>query len=348
MTQHPSIVSLFSGCGGLDLGFEQAGFRIAWANEYDRVIVPTYRRNFPHTPLDTRSIATIPTDDIPPAVGIIGGPPCQSWSEAGAKRGINDPRGQLFLEYIRVLREKQPRFFLAENVSGMLAPRNQPALQRILAAFGDIGYHVSYRLLNARHYGVPQDRERVIIVGYHHTTGKAFTFPPPDAATLTLRDALTDLQATACPARAKNHANPPSLLAVPNHEYAIGGFSSIYMSRNRVRGWHEASFTIQAGARHIPIHPQAPRMEHVGKDQFRFVPGCEHRYRRLTVRECARIQTFPDTFVFAYQRVGDGYKMVGNAVPVAFARRIAQAIMRDLFDTNPAAQQHTLLQPSLL
>ncbi len=350
MTNVP-ILSLFSGCGGLDLGFEQAGFHIAWANEYDRVIAPTYRRNFPDTPLDTRSIATIPSDDIPPAVGIVGGPPCQSWSEAGAKRGINDPRGQLFLEYIRVLRDKQPLFFLAENVSGLLATRNQSALQRILAAFEDIGYTIRYRLLNARHYGVPQDRERVIIVGYHQQTGKHCTFPPRDTTPLSLRDVLPDLHTTACPAREKNHANPPALLAVPNHEYAIGGFSPIYMSRNRVRSWHEPSFTIQAGARHIPLHPQAPKMQHVGKDQFRFVPGSEHLYRRLSVRECARIQTFPDTFVFDYQRVGDGYKMVGNAVPVAFARRIAQAIMHDLFAAPvalPATHQPALAQPSLL
>ena len=106
---------------------------------------------------------------------------------------------------------------------------------------------------------------------------------------------------------------------MPNHEYMHGGFSTIYMSRNRVRGWDEPSFTIQAGGRHAPIHPQAPKMLKVGQDEMKFVEGAEHLYRRLTVRECARIQTFPDTFIFHYNTVAAGYKMVGNAVPVNFA-----------------------------
>jgi DNA (cytosine-5)-methyltransferase 1 len=110
----------------------------------------------------------------------------------------------------------------------------------------------------------------------------------------------------------------------------VGGFSTIYMSRNRVRTWDEPSFTIQAGGRHAPIHPQAPVMELVGKDVRRFVAGHEQLYRRLSVRECARIQTFPDDFVFYYRDVGDGYKMVGNAVPVKFAFHLARQVLADL------------------
>ena len=110
----------------------------------------------------------------------------------------------------------------------------------------------------------------------------------------------------------------------------VGGFSTIYMSRNRVRSWDEPSFTIQAGGRHAPIHPQAPKMLFVEKDKRIFVPGQEHLYRRLTVRECARIQTFPDDFTFAYENIADGYKMVGNAVPVNFAYHLAKKIESDL------------------
>ena len=106
-----NIISLFAGCGGLDLGFRQAGFNIVWANECDRTIWDTYNFNHPETELDRRDIRKIKSDEIPNCIGIIGGPPCQSWSEAGAKRGIDDSRGQLFWEYIRIVRDEQPLFF---------------------------------------------------------------------------------------------------------------------------------------------------------------------------------------------------------------------------------------------
>lgn len=105
------IISLFSGAGGLDKGFEQAGFDVTWANEYDRSIWATFEHNFPHTFLDKRSIRDVPSNDIPDCIGIVGGPPCQSWSEAGSLGGINDSRGQLFYEFIRILRDKKPYSF---------------------------------------------------------------------------------------------------------------------------------------------------------------------------------------------------------------------------------------------
>ncbi len=117
---------------------------------------------------------------------------------------------------------------------------------------------------------------------------------------------------------------------MPNHEYMNGGFSSIYMSRNRVRSWDEQSFTIQAGGRHAPIHPQAPKMLFVEKNKRIFVPGKEGLYRRLSVRECARIQTFPDEFKFYYDDIADGYKMVGNAVPVMLAYHVAESIKNSI------------------
>ncbi len=109
-----------------------------------------------------------------------------------------------------------------------------------------------------------------------------------------------------------------------------GGFSSIYMSRNRVRSWDEVSFTIQAGGRHAPIHPQAPKFQFIEQNVRVFVPGQEHLYRRLSVRECARIQTFPDGFNFYYKNIADGYKMIGNAVPVRMAKILAKKILNEL------------------
>ncbi len=132
------------------------------------------------------------------------------------------------------------------------------------------------------------------------------------------------------PALDKNYTNGDDNLAAPNHEYMTGGFSTIYMSRNRVRGWDEPSFTIQAGGRHAPLHPKAPKMLFVEQNKRIFVPEQEDQYRRLTIRECARIQTFPDDFIFKYSNLADGYKMVGNAVAVEFARQLAQVIFQDL------------------
>lgn len=323
------LVSLFTGAGGLDLGFEQAGFHTIWANEYDKSIWETFELNFPKTKLDKRSIIEIQSDEIPEADGIIGGPPCQSWSEAGAGRGINDKRGQLFHDYIRLLKDKQPKFFLAENVSGILHPKHAEAFENIIKEFESAGYVVSQELLNANDYDVPQDRKRVIIIGYRKDIGKKFEFPKPQKYKPVLKDAIWDLR-KAQPAKEGNKTNGNDGLWAPNHEYMNGGFSTIYMSRNRVRSWDEPSFTIQAGGRHAPIHPQAPKMKFIEQNKRIFVPGHEDKYRRLSVRECARIQTFPDDFIFKYENVADGYKMIGNAVPVNFAKHIAQKIMMDL------------------
>ena len=323
-----NIISLFAGCGGLDLGFRQAGFNIVWANEYDRTIWDTYECNHPDTILDRRDIRKINSDQIPDCIGIIGGPPCQSWSEAGAKRGIDDSRGQLFWEYIRIVRDKQPLFFLGENVSGILAPRNRDAFTYILSQFEQIGYRVSFKLLNAKHFGVPQDRKRVIVVGYRENLGCGFEFAEAGDEVLTLKDAIFDLKAIA-PISVKGKVDHYHN-SVPNHECADLGFSSIYMSRNRVRSWSEPSFTIQASGRHAPLHPQASKMILVAKDKRIFDPNSPQPYRRLSVRECARVQTFPDKFIFKYKQIADGYKMVGNAVPVNFARVLASKIFEDI------------------
>jgi len=334
------VAALFAGAGGLDLGFTQAGFEVPWANEYDKDIWATYEANFPNSKLDRRSITDVADDEIPEVDGFIGGPPCQSWSEAGSARGIEDKRGQLFFEYLRLIEAKKPLFFLAENVSGILFSRHNPALDSILKGFADLGYNVSYGLLNARDYGVPEDRERVIIVGYRTDTGKIFTPPKKSDNRLNLFDAISDLQNNVVPALENNYTNPAQ--AFPNHEYMVGGFSSMYMSRNRVRSWEEGSFTIQAGGRHAPLHPQAPKMLKVEKDKWEFDTSALDLYRRLSVRECARIQTFPDTHEFIYKRVSDGYKMIGNAVPVEFARRLASQIQDDLDGVDTSEQKVTV------
>ena len=328
------VISLFSGCGGLDLGFERAGFEIPIANEFDRSIWQTYRRNHPHTTLLTNDIRQLRADDLPDDIdGIIGGPPCQSWSEAGAQRGINDSRGQLFFDYIRILDAKQPKFFLAENVSGMLANRHSDAVRNILELFRQCGYDVSISLVNAKNYGVAQERKRVFYIGFRRDLNIDWQFPrgstADDSKKLTLRDVIWNLQFTAVPTAAGNIHND---LAINCNEYFTGGFSTIFMSRNRVKAWDEQAFTVQAGGRHCQLHPQAPKMVFVEPNVRRFVEGSEHLYRRMTVREIARIQGFSDDFQFIYSNANDAYKMIGNAVPVPLAHEIAEAIKKAALD----------------
>ena len=322
------VISLFSGCGGLDLGFEKAGFEIPVANEFDSSIWETFIVNHPQTHLIKGDIRNIKEADFPNDIdGIIGGPPCQSWSEAGALRGINDERGKLFFDYIRILRDKQPKFFLAENVSGMLANRNSEAVKNILSLFDESGYDVSLTLVNAKDYGVAQERKRVFYIGFRKDLHISFSFPhgstEKDENKITLRDVIWDLQETAIPAGDKNKHNPK---AINNNEYFVGAYSPIFMSRNRTKSWDEQAFTVQASGRQCQLHPQAPKMVKFGKNDCRFVEGKENLYRRMTIREVARIQGFPDDFQFIYNNTNDAYKMIGNAVPVNLAYEIACAI----------------------
>ena len=223
-----------------------------------------------------------------------------------------------------------------ENVSGMLLPIHRQALENIKNLFRECGYKLSFQLLNASDYGIPQDRKRVFFVGFRSDLGIDFRFPSGDTIfnKITLKDTIWDLKDNVIPAKSNNITNG-SECAVPNHEFMTGGFSTMYMSRNRVRNWEEVSFTIQAGGRHAPLHPQAPKMEFIEQNTRIFVPGMEKLYRRLSVRECARIQTFPDNFKFYYRNIAAGYKMIGNAVPVKFAEVIALAIKHELEIISP-------------
>lgn len=323
-----NVISLFSGAGGLDLGFRKAGFKIISANEFDKTIWKTYEKNH-NNELIKGDICKIDSSDFPKCDGIIGGPPCQSWSEAGSLKGINDPRGQLFYQYIRILRDKQPKFFLAENVKGMMAQRHNFAVRNIIREFEDAGYDVFVHLLNASDYGVPQDRKRVFYVGFKKGLNINFIKPMPYDTKLTFRDAIYDLKDNAIPARPENKTNGEKCF-VANHEYFIGAYSPIFMSRNRVRSWEEPAFTVQASGRQCQLHPQAPKMPKIGINKNIFEPGKENLYRRLSIRECARLQGFPDDFIFYYNGLNDAYKMIGNAVPVNLAYEMAKSIINSL------------------
>lgn len=327
-----NVVSLFAGCGGLDLGFERAGFNVIWANEYDKAIHATYRLNHPNTFLNTSDIREVKGTDVPDCDIIIGGPPCQAWSEGGKQRGIDDPRGQLFLEYIRIVKEKQPKMFLIENVQGILEQKHRKALDAFLTILRNAGYTIKYHLLNAADYRIPQDRFRVFFVGIRKDLDYSYEFPLPfDTSHITLRQAIGDIVEEPRYFSDKDIVECENM-EQSNHDVYVGSYDAKYMGRNRVRTWDEVSFTMQAQARNAPQHPQAPVMTFISPSKRIFARGYEHLYRRLSVRECARIQTFPDYFRFIYKDVKDGYKMVGNAVPprLAFALALQIRIMFNL------------------
>ena len=240
-------------------------------------------------------------------------------------------RGQLFFDYIRILKNKKPKFFLAENVSGMLANRHIDAVNNIMQLFSNCGYDVSLNLVNAKDYAVPQERKRIFYIGFRKDLNVNFQFPDGstilDSQKITLKQTIFDLQDTAIPALEKNKHNPK---AINNNEYYTGSYSPIFMSRNRIKNWDEQAFTVQASGRQCQLHPQAPKMQKISTNKYIFAKGKEHLYRRLTVREIARIQGFPDDFKFDYTNINDAYKMIGNAVPINLSFEIAKAIKNSL------------------
>ena len=338
-------MSLFSGCGGLDLGFESVpAFRVVWANERDRHTHATYRRNFPSATLDPRPIGEIDAAEIPACDGVIGGPPCQPFSSNGARHGANDPRGQMAFEFARVVRAKRPRFFVLENVPALAQARHRAAYARILDEFRRLGYRVRADVLCAADHGVAQTRKRLFVVGIRDDLPGRYS--PPHATTAghpTLRDAIGDLAGTATPSDGWRSANPPTNA----HEHvplACVGVSRWFRSSQRVRSWSEPSYTIPASATSIPFHPSAPKLVRDrsretkgGRPYFALVPP-RAAYRKLTARECARIQGFPDPFVFVYERMATVHRMVGNAVPPPLAAAVARAVASAVVATSVAAE----------
>lgn len=323
------VASFFAGCGGLDLGFEQAGYEVIWANEFDETIHKTYQFNHPNTYLCKSDIRNLKGEDIPECDGFIGGPPCQSWSEGGKQLGLEDERGLLFFDYIRLIKEKRPKFFLIENVQGIISDKHFSTFLLFISVLEEAGYVVNYSLLNAADYHVPQDRYRVFIVGFLKELNCTFNFPTPYGKPyITLRKAIGDIIEN--PRSYINECVNPQYDRWLNHDVFAGPWDAKFMARNRVRSWDEVSFTIQAQAKNCPLHPQAPKMRYTSQNQRFFQQGAEHLYRRLSVRECARIQTFPDRFHFFYENVKDGYKMVGNAVPPRLAKFLALSIKKTL------------------
>lgn len=293
-----TAVSLFCGAGGLDLGFERAGFRTIWANDFDSDACKTHK-GWSHTEVVCGDIAKI--QDVPKADIMLGGFPCQGFSLSGPRK-IDDSRNVLYQHYVRLVKQVEPLMFVGENVKGLLTMGNGQIVEAIIADFESCGYKVFKKLLNAKDYGVPQDRERVLIVGFHKDLGiEKFDYPVPRNYKVTMRDVLKNLP----PAKSEEICNQP--------------YSSRYMSRNRKRGWDDVSYTIPAMAKQVTLWPGSPDMKKLDKDLWEFGDGLT---RRLSWREAAAIQTFPPEVEF-YGDLTSIYKQIGNAVPVKLAEIMA-------------------------
>lgn len=323
------VASFFAGCGGLDLGFRQAGFDVVWANELEPSVHETYMRNHPGTELCIRDLNDVTPDEIPDCDGFIGGPPCQPWSLAGKQGGLGDVRGKVFLKYIELIARKQPKFFLIENVKGLLDEAFADVFNDMLQQLEVAGYDVSYKLLNAINYRVPQNRERVFIIGFRKDLHVTYHFPAPTCEEpISLELAIGDI-------KDDPYSYTEEQLVISavhrrmNHDVITGCFGDYYLKANRRRDWIQPSFTIHATALNEPLHPSSPKMKFVKTEQWAF-RGDIKKYRRLSVRECARIQTFPDSFEFYYTNIKDGYRMVGNAVPPRMAFALAGSIRNSL------------------
>lgn len=301
------LVSLFCGAGGLDLGFEQAGFKTLWANDILPDACETHSR-WSNAEVVCADIKDIDVGDIPDARVVVGGFPCQGFSLAGPRK-VDDSRNALYKFFVDVVEAKQPDVFVAENVKGILTLGGGRIIKAIIEEFADKGYVVKANLMNAADYSVPQDRMRVIIVGVRKDTGKEFVYPKPHARRVTLADALKGF----------GEADESDVCEAP--------YSSRYMSRNRKRNWDDVSYTIPAMAKQCPLHPSSPDMIKNGPDDWRFGNG---RTRRLSWREAAAVQTFPTNLEFA----GDltkKYLQIGNAVPVNLAYAVGDAVMSQVF-----------------
>lgn len=298
------VVSLFSGAGGLDLGFKMAGNDIIWANDIYKDAVNTYEENIGRH-IVCGDIANIDTADIPDCDIVIGGFPCQGFSVANTKRDVNDERNKLYLQLIRVIKAKKPKFFLAENVKGILNIGNGEVIRMIMKEFSSLGYKVQKKLLNAADYGVPQTRERVIITGVRDDLDFTYTYPEPTndknggifiPKWVTIKEAFKDIP------------NPDEPNNLSNHVY----------SKYKV--------TISNYIGHRLIDPDKPAPTVTGRgDEKGGVVVLHHpnNKRRMTCRELATIQSFPLDYHFCGS-MSSVYRQIANAVPPLLGYAVAK------------------------
>lgn len=318
-----NILSLFSGSGGLDLGFLATGkFQTIFANDFNPQACQTYAHNIGDHVVckDITQLNNLPKADI-----IVGGPPCQGFSTANPSRSFDDPRNQLFKEYARIINEVKPKLFLMENVSGMVTMQKGAVFKLIKKELTNCGYTLYDKLLNAKDYGVPQSRRRMIIIGVRNDIKHQFNFPKPTHTIdtyATVGQALFDT-----PVNKKN----------PNH--TIGQLTDL----NKQRLLH-----IPEGGsmKHCPpelqnnsdLNRSMRRLSRTKVSHTIVHNNCDHYYhptedRRITIREMARIQGYADDYIF-FGSKSEQSRQVGNSVPVGLSKALAKAIYDFLTNCN--------------
>ena len=394
MSKKYKIASLFSGCGGLDLGFIQAGYEIVWANDFFKEAVETYKHNIGNH-IVYGDITQIPSSEVPNDFDILlGGFPCQGFSVANTKRSMEDERNFLYKELLRLIKDKQPKFFVGENVKGLLSIQNGQVINMIIEDFRSLGYEVEYRLLKASDYGVPQNRERVFIIG--NRLGIKNPFPKithgsvndlfnnslkPYIPVKEVVGHLADVRTRDKPfelnnRKIYNHVARTNVADTfwgrkhPVNQHDICDYLRFWRDKS---GWSTKKVDEHFGYAHTAGHwfrkdnksGSIPKpsdwwelkkilgfddtydkavteleLKEIKFEQSLRINNWElpsdtitatgpeihpNKKRRMSVRECAIIQTFPDDFIF-HGSLGNMYKQIGNAVPVLLGNKIAESI----------------------
>lgn len=374
ITQNINTLDLFAGCGGLSLGFQMAGFTSILATDIDENCQKTFARNFPDVPFICQDIATLTKDQIDVIIGdksvdvILGGPPCQGFSLANKNRNKvdDDPRNQLFYHYVRIIDCYSPKVFIMENVKGLLSMKNGQVIKTIVDCFSKAGqgYNVDYKILKASDYGVPQCRERVIIMGVRKDLDKAPSFPSPYATpAISVADAIMDLPQI----EAGEGCDGMLYAEQPQNEYQalmrrgskrlynhiamkhtprlVARFKAIKQGQSLVDVWdtHGAvkrgapteKSNIKFSQNNQRVFGDKPAPTIAASFQSNFIHP--FRNRNFTAREGARLQSFPDDFVFegmrtkmSWEKGLSQYQQIGNAVPPLLAYAIAKEVLQIL------------------
>lgn len=309
------VCSLFSGIGGIDLAFQQAGFEIVWANEFDRDAARTYRHNFGGEHLVERDIRSVRTEEIPSFDVLVAGFPCQPFSIAGRQKGFDDPRGNLFFEIERIVKDKRPQVVFLENVANLLQHDDGKTFLTIYNAFVPYGYTFKYRVMDSIEYGnVPQHRKRIFIVAFlDYEKCERFEFPEKIQLTIKLNDIL--------------------VRSAPHDEcYYYTKGSIYYEDLKRIVTDKNALYKIyDSGVSRKPHYVCPTLTANMGTFPDR-VPIIKDDYgiRKITPYECLALQGFPKEYRFPKIPMASAYKQCGNSVVVPLIRRIAEKI-NDVF-----------------
>jgi len=314
----PTVISTFAGCGGSSLGYSMAGFRELLAAEWDDNAVAVFKLNLPDVPIYHGDIAKLTAERVLELTGLEkgqldvldGSPPCQGFSTSG-KRKFDDSRNSLFMEFARLLRGLQPKTFVMENVSGMVKGVMKFIFVKVLKELKACGYQVRARLLNAKHYGVPQNRERVIFVGVRNDFGMDVSHPKGNLKILTMRDALAGLSETEQDEAADHVWKVPAEKWIKLINKTKMGSRLVPKAFVIRPYWDKPSPTQQHGLGNVP----APRTSLLHPSQS----------RTLSIREMARCQSFPDEFRFI-NALMSGQSRIGNSVPPLFMRALANHV----------------------